>query len=242
MPALSITRELGEPTDGSDLPAGGDDQRGSGDGSGRTHPRAYLITEHGRRVVLSYTSVEVAHAGGGAVFDLLDRPGRKPLVRRSGDGVKTMQFTALLDAGGAPIEDLLAKLRDVTRVGARVRFVYGRLEAGWWRLSGLSINTRARAKYTNRVTRADITVDLVEAYDPRPAIGTSAPPPPANPPGPGPPPPQTRYHTVAAGDSLWAIAVRYLGTGVRWREIATLNGITDPRRLQIGTVLAIPPT
>lgn len=45
---------------------------------------------------------------------------------------------------------------------------------------------------------------------------------------------------VAAGDSLARIALRNLGEESRWIEIADLNGITDPRRLQVGQRLRLP--
>lgn len=49
--------------------------------------------------------------------------------------------------------------------------------------------------------------------------------------------PKTR--TVRRGDTLWGIACELYGDGTRWREIAKKNGITEPRRLQIGTVLTL---
>jgi hypothetical protein len=49
-----------------------------------------------------------------------------------------------------------------------------------------------------------------------------------------------RTYTVKRGDTLSAIAARLLGKASRWPEIAKLNGIRDPRLLQIGKVLRIP--
>lgn len=46
-------------------------------------------------------------------------------------------------------------------------------------------------------------------------------------------------YTVVKGDTLWDIAARFYGTGTRWGDIARKNGITNPRRLQIGTVLQL---
>lgn len=34
-----------------------------------------------------------------------------------------------------------------------------------------------------------------------------------------------RYHTVVHGDTLWAIAKKYLGNGSRYKEIVSLNGL-----------------
>jgi LysM repeat protein len=49
-----------------------------------------------------------------------------------------------------------------------------------------------------------------------------------------------RTYTVKKGDTLWAIATRELGSGTKWQSIADLNGVRDPRKLQIGQVLKLP--
>lgn len=47
-------------------------------------------------------------------------------------------------------------------------------------------------------------------------------------------------YTVKQGDTLRDLADKYLDDGNRWQEIAKLNGINDPRTLQIGVDLKIP--
>lgn len=46
-------------------------------------------------------------------------------------------------------------------------------------------------------------------------------------------------YTVVKGDTLWDIAAKYYGSGTKWGIIAEKNGITNPRLLQIGTVLTL---
>lgn len=53
-------------------------------------------------------------------------------------------------------------------------------------------------------------------------------------------PTPNRTHQVQVGDTLDRIASRYYGDSTRWRDIATLNGISDPLALVPGTHLAIP--
>lgn len=48
-------------------------------------------------------------------------------------------------------------------------------------------------------------------------------------------------HTVAKGDTLWNIAVKYLGQGSRYTEIMKLNGLTSTT-LVLGQKLKIPST
>jgi len=50
-------------------------------------------------------------------------------------------------------------------------------------------------------------------------------------------------HTIKQGDTMWALAVRYLGSGHRWPEIQAANGgpeKCDPYKLRIGSILKIP--
>ena len=54
------------------------------------------------------------------------------------------------------------------------------------------------------------------------------------------PPAGERTHVVKKGDTLWALAVRYLGSGYRWKEIQALNGGIDERKLRIGMTLKLP--
>lgn len=48
-----------------------------------------------------------------------------------------------------------------------------------------------------------------------------------------------RIHTVVKGDTLWGIAEKYLGSGVRYKEIKTLNGL-DSGTIYSGQKLKIP--
>ena len=39
--------------------------------------------------------------------------------------------------------------------------------------------------------------------------------------------PEYRIHVVVKGDSLWALAKKYLGSGIKYTEIKKLNGLTS---------------
>jgi len=49
----------------------------------------------------------------------------------------------------------------------------------------------------------------------------------------------TRTHTVVRGDTLWALASTYLGSGRRYKEIMRLNGLTS-EIIHVGQVLKMP--
>lgn len=44
---------------------------------------------------------------------------------------------------------------------------------------------------------------------------------------------------VRSGQTLWSIAAAHFGDGSRWRELAVLNHISDPRTLRAGVVLRL---
>lgn len=50
----------------------------------------------------------------------------------------------------------------------------------------------------------------------------------------------TRAYTVKAGDTLWGIAARFLGSGTKFGQIAKENGIGVPYLIHPGQVLRIP--
>src|SRR5213076_1666380 len=49
-----------------------------------------------------------------------------------------------------------------------------------------------------------------------------------------------RTHTVAAGETLWALALRFYGDAELHRLIATASGIADPDANDVGQRLIIP--
>lgn len=45
--------------------------------------------------------------------------------------------------------------------------------------------------------------------------------------------------TVVKGDTLWGIAKTYLGSGNKYQQLATLNGISNPNRIYVGQIIKI---
>lgn len=211
--------------------------------------KAALITERGVRVEFPFAPQDVTRKPGGIVWRESDRPGAKPLLTASGLDLDTITCDWL---HGYPdpqqsIEADLIAFRDLRRVSDRVRFAYGVGEQGWWRVSGLQIDVTQRT-LTDDASRARITLDLIEASDalvlihPIAATNSGNVTPPAAPAGAAAAtaPTGERTVTVHAGETLAAIAARELGNASRWREIADLNGITNPNRVTVGTVLKLP--
>jgi hypothetical protein len=50
----------------------------------------------------------------------------------------------------------------------------------------------------------------------------------------------SRTHQIVAGDTLQSVAQREYGDPSRWRDLADLNGIDDPMRVEPGRTLLVP--
>lgn len=48
-----------------------------------------------------------------------------------------------------------------------------------------------------------------------------------------------KTHTVKSGETLWAIAKKYLGDGSKYTELAKLNKITNPNVIKVGQVIKL---
>jgi LysM repeat protein len=186
--------------------------------------------------------------------------GLKALTFPNSPGVRGLSFSHTVAGGSGFVRAVLASLRSLAGSARRVRFVnLSKLEtAGWWHVTDLTITVVQRDP-SQEAVQASLAWTLTEANDRAvPKIGRTAPRnsgPGASPgggtgggggggtpaPKPGPPSTATRRYTVKAGDGLYSIAGDLLGDFTRWREIATLNHITNPDRLTVGQVLLIPP-
>jgi len=111
-----------------------------------------------------------------------------------------------------------------------------RVEFAWGRLAFCGVLTRVQQQFTMFLesgvpVRATLRVSFQEWVDPVKEAKqikreTSD---------------YTRLHHVAQGDTLAHLAARLYGDGAKWRPIAIANQLEDPRRLQVGQALRIPP-
>lgn len=211
------------------------------------HPKAFLATDTGVKLVLPYAPREVEHSGLSDEWATIERPGRKPLVVRAADGLAVMSFEVLFARADHTdsVEDLIATLRTIAASSARVTVSLGPSERGVWRLSSVTVRSQLRQPMTNAITRATVSLSFTEAVDsvtkvgpvsggyakPKPKPATKAA---TRRPGP-------RYYLMRKGDTLWALATRYYGNPYKWPVIAKASGIRNPRTIPIGKRITIPP-
>lgn len=46
-------------------------------------------------------------------------------------------------------------------------------------------------------------------------------------------------YTIKAGDTLWGVAKRYFGNGIKYKELAKLNNISNPSIIRVGQVIKL---
>lgn len=191
-------------------------------------------------------AVDDPTSGGGWVE--VARPKRKALTEWVGYGPYRMTIPILFDghATDRSVEPELEILRRMMRVPtpATGEPVVLRLEGPVpmtqlrWVIDDIETGQQLRAPSGHR-TRVFQTVTLVEhipadvvVYRQSPAKAAADRQSSAS--------KTSKTYTVKSGDTLSAIAARQLGSPSKWKQIADLNGIRDPNRLQVGQTLRLP--
>jgi hypothetical protein len=206
--------------------------------------RMHLHTESGKlALAVDVAPRKIEYGGLGQEWSEADRSGSTPLLLHKGTSLDTMAFEFLLTDKANMLASQtasLATLRQLARSTERVLVRYSATEVGLWRVSNVSYTSELREPAGNEVTRATVSITLTRASDAVAAVGPVFRPPPPPPPPPAPPPPRT--HLVVRGDTLWAIARHFYGSGAAWPRIfdANRNQIRDPHWIYPGQKFAIP--
>lgn len=206
--------------------------------------RLILISSSGK-IVPFPTTPPTLNFSNGSEYGTLSRQGKKAVTRKTGQSLRTLGFTQLVASPDyvASVESILRSFDKVAEAGEPIRFNGGSAmfhQACWWTVKSLTTNVTALAP-NNSASRAELSWSLEEYVGLTSKIGRVAKPPVPKAP-PAVVPAASRTYTVVSGDSLWAIAARLLGNGVRWPEIHRLNLgiIANPNLIFPGQVLRVP--
>lgn len=225
------------------------------------------ITGYNGTVRLDITRPEVDIDGLADDWQETERVIGYPILQRAGKRLRTFTMSALLtkertqNPSGEPAHVhtellVLAGMASPATGDLVVAVAYDALlpqlaRYGGWVITDYRIRSIRRRPSDHGIVRAEVDLTFTEASRPpgvaaplsptAPARAATAPPPSATPvtSAPAPAANRERRHTVVAGDTLSAIAVRYYGNAAVWPFIANANGIRDPRRLAVGTVLTV---
>lgn len=229
------------------------------------HPKAFLLGTSGKKWVLPYAPLPVSIGGLAGAWAQNDRPGRKPLLQRSGPGLQTLTFTLTLAyPDGRPIGTTIYALKLLAANGEAVTFSYGSTERGVYQITGCDVNVTMRQEGSNEPVRADAQIVLTETSTAKLSLGpltggkgaptaitvSTGVPPGARPPAQAAPPkgsagtktaaPTGRRVALNANESIASFSNRTTGSTGNWRAILDASGITRPDQLHAGTMLLVP--
>lgn len=195
---------------------------------------------------------DVSSGYGG--WEEVERPRRSTAITWKGQPARRFAVNVLLDnfAEGTSIEADIRRLEKLAlpRSGGQPPTVTVSAPGGViptfyegmrWVVEALSWGDALMNTYNNR-TRQAVTVTLLQAVADdlikrSPAKDRKASDARAKGSGKG---AKNKRYTVKRGDTLSKIAAKQLGSAKRWREIAKLNNIRDPKNVKVGRVLKLP--
>lgn len=201
----------------------------------------------GPTLTFQWNPTTMVYGGWQPRLEEIDRPRRVAATEWVGREARTVEFTLRLD--GYPDRSVSAEVLQLQSMAGmhspndpppQLRLNYGGLSARTWVIASLERGPEIRSDDL-QVVRIDMGVVLRQwiAPDVVPSPATRAKERQAAQ-AEGPVATTGKAFTVQSGDTLWAISQDLLGDGNRWREIADVNGIRDPRTIRPGQTLTVP--
>lgn len=205
----------------------------------------------------------VARSGVGSKWETIDRPMRQDSQAWVGKQLERQSFPVIFEGAQGPTDTEPAPVHQAVNAMLALLFplpgeftppilnvdgpLQGRRGAQQWQLELAEQTGDALRRDSDGYvwqTFYDITLAL---YVPVETITTTPPASPAAAAVAAAPAPASaangsgsRTYVVVSGDTLQRIAQRQLGSATRWRDIASLNGLSNPNLLRPGQVLKLP--
>lgn len=201
-------------------------------------PKMIIRDSSGFRLVVPYAPREVEFDQNGIDWQESPRPGRMPALRYGAKKPRrvTMTFT-FYNKNRASVGRQVNVLLVMSNRDRHLSISYTSMEKGSWLITNITYRVLKRNIY-NHPYHVEVTCTFQEVRRdqvvPGPVMAKRNPPKPRKKKSGG------RIYTVRRGDTLWDLAERFYGSGLKWRRIADANGVKNPRLLQIGKRLRIP--
>lgn len=170
----------------------------------------------------------------------IDRPRRVAFTEWDGSQPFRMDLPLMLEGGGQDVGGAVSQLNQMAQVplGATepptvrlVGIIFGALEAWDWVIEDIAYDETVRDENGTTV-RQPCSVKLlqyVKADRIQRVAGKKKT-----------TPAKYRTYTIKRGDTLQKIAKKLLKNTKRWKELATLNKIRDPKKLRVGSKIKVP--
>lgn len=231
--AIDKTNSFGYPPATTPWPAGSP----GGGGSGNSEGWAFSITDGDTTFGTDFPPKAVDYSGHESKFNEVERPDRKPLLRRSGRALRKMTMTLLLlpkkpnqNDINASIDERLINLEKLAESRKPLTVEYDPRTRGDWKITSMTYSSIERVKGTSHISRAEVQLEFTE--DPEPTKITINETTNKRP---------TKY-TVKHGDTLQKIAVKFYQTDNARivNAIAKANDIKNPKHIKVGRKIKLP--
>jgi LysM repeat protein len=188
---------------------------------------------------LPYAPRQTTHTGMAWTWEEVARTGRDPILSSSGRPRPQMSCQIYLGYKNPDqtCTATLNKLYQLARTNTPLYVTYSSYESGFYHINSLSVNVLQRNKDNHQPTQATVDISFIReivtiTYIGPVSGGKKAPQKKSN-------GKATKKYKVKKGDTLWSIAIKFYKNSARWRHIAKVNKIKDPRKLRVGRVLKI---
>ena len=192
---------------------------------------------------------EVTYSNFGWVWEEVERDGTTPYLLRSSFALPTVEFTAKLAYSMEPlrsVEPLMGVLKNMAHSTTVLTMKYG----GWfdarsWHITDLTFKTVQRNPTTNAPTWVEADITLTNAVGVKLTVGpvsggkkssssksskstkkTSSK-----------KKTKTRKYKIRKGDTLMMLSSRFYSTPEKWRYLADINKIKNPKKLKVGSTI-----
>lgn len=175
---------------------------------------------------------KVTYSGYEGVWNEVPRPGRKPILTRSGLNMRKMSMELFVGSADPfrSVDIELKKLAALAEDTDLITVEYDPRCWGNWRISSMTIDSEQRHPDTSEITRATVNIEFTEADDKGidRSVGVIS------------PDARPKTYTVRSGETLYQIATNLYGDPTKWTKIADANGIKDPKMLVDGSRIRLP--
>jgi LysM repeat protein len=212
--------------------------------AGRTPHMTIKVEGSDVKITLPYSPQAGTMSNLGRNWQEIERSGLENLLAPG-----PIQRTALsyqLFVGGTEndrsITPTLNLLESIARKKKRLQVVYSTWESGYYQINSLAVTVLRRSSQDNEPTQATVDITFISAQQRKLNIGpvTGGVSPGGS--GSGGSTSQTyREYVVRKGDTLTSIAIVAYGDASKWTLIAKVNHIQNPRDLNVGRKLVLPP-
>ena len=135
-------------------------------------PKMVLQGVNGSSYAVPWAPRKITHSNLGEDVQTVDRPGRKPDLAVTGLKLRNMTIDFIVGRDYlVSCEPELSEIERMVNAGGAITVLYGLKETGIWKVNDFSWASIEREPQQNQVSRAEVSISLIEVPDSRAVVG-----------------------------------------------------------------------